>query len=374
MPNRPANRNSNTARVLMFSQRNIYEPEVWRCSFNEFEEIIQQVDSIEVLAPVPKKCFPYRKNRAMCIGKYTNIIINPGIPKIRLNHYYDVFFAICEKPSELLNITAIKGWTDYCKTSICLLPELWVKEMPLYKSSLKVLSQFDYVFSGLTHSVVPLSDIIEKQCYFLPSAIDSLLFSPFPNRPDRVIDVFSLGRRSEHLHCDLLKMARNNDIFYIYDTLCDLHAFDIPQHRLLVANMAKRSRYFIVNPGKFDVSCESGNQIEIGTRYFEGAASGTIMIGKHPQNDAFEKLFFWPDAVVDLPDNEGSIETIIREMDQQPDRQERIRKNNVVQSLRRHDWVYRWETVLETAGLKPMPALLERKNRLGNLADMVEEL
>ena len=37
----------------------------------------------------------------------------------------------------------------------------------------------------------------------------------------------------------------------------------------------------------------------------------------------------------------------------------------------RHDWVYRWEAVLKTVGLEPMQGVLERKERLRKLAEVV---
>jgi hypothetical protein len=76
--------------------------------------------------------------------------------------------------------------------------------------------------------------------------------------------------------------------------------------------------------------------------------------------------------VVHLPFGSENIDTIINELDMQPDRQQRIRKNNVVQSLMRHDWVYRWESILKIAGLESTPELLKRKKRLKDLANMVE--
>ncbi len=48
-----------------------------------------------------------------------------------------------------------------------------------------------------------------------------------------------------------------------------------------------------------------------------------------------------------------------------------MRTTNVVQSLLRHDWAHRWEAVLNSVGLKPMPALLTRKKQLGDLAATV---
>ena len=48
---------------------------------------------------------------------------------------------------------------------------------------------------------------------------------------------------------------------------------------------------------------------------------------------------------------------------------EEIRRNNIVQSLLRHDWVYRWRAILDIVGLEPRPALLTREARLKNLAE-----
>ena len=50
-----------------------------------------------------------------------------------------------------------------------------------------------------------------------------------------------------------------------------------------------------------------------------------------------------------------------------------MRSTNVIQSLLRHDWVYRWEAVLRMAGLEPMPQLLKRKETLRRLARMVQD-
>lgn len=40
-------------------------------------------------------------------------------------------------------------------------------------------------------------------------------------------------------------------------------------------------------------------------------------------------------------------------------------------SLLRHDWVYRWEQILEKVGLESTPEMLSRKAHLANLADKV---
>ena len=164
-------------------------------------------------------------------------------------------------------------------------------------------------------------------------------------------------------------MARNNEIFYVYDTIKDLGAYNVEEHRLLFANMAKRSRYFIVNPGKIDLPGETGGKSEFGQRYFEGLAPGAILIGERPKdNKEFDRIFNWPDAVIHVPFGSENIGAIIRELDKDPERQTAIRRKNITQSLLCHDWAYRWEFVLKLAGLEAMPNLLERKQHLADIA------
>ena len=113
------------------------------------------------------------------------------------------------------------------------------------------------------------------------------------------------------------------------------------------------------------------SRLRLATAISEGAASGTIMIGERPETEAFKMHFDWPDAVVHLDYDSSEIDRIIDDLDRQPEKQERIRRTNVVQSLLRHDWAYRWEAILRTIGLEPMQQLLYRKERLHNLAKQV---
>jgi hypothetical protein len=166
-------------------------------------------------------------------------------------------------------------------------------------------------------------------------------------------------------------MVRESGLFYLHDSIAGDQAINSKEHRALLANVAKRSRYFIVNPGKIDQPETRGNQIEISNRYFEGAASGAIMIGERPKNEEFERLFDWPEAVTQLPYDSCDIDMVIKDLDGDPERQERIRRTSLVRALMRHDWVYRWEAVLKTVGLEPMQGVLERKERLRKLAEVV---
>lgn len=358
-------------RILVFSQRNIFTKALFRCALYEFEDTISQIDSVEVLAP---QCdlFSSRHEIAKRVAFHAPIALNPGIKRTPAKGHYDLFLAICGAPADLLMVNAVNNWREVCETSVCLIDELWAREMPDYRYFLRILEEFDFVFLYYSQSVKTLSGRIGSKCVFLPPGVNTILFCPYPDPPKRVVDVYSIGRRSGITHRRLLRMVAENGLFYLHDSIAGDHAINQTEHRALFANVAKRSRYFIVNPGLIDRPEKRGNQIEIGNRYFEGAASGAVMVGERPNNEEFERLFDWPDALIHLPYDSGDIHTIIDELDRQPDRQDRIRRTNVTQALMRHDWVYRWEAILKTVGLEPKPQLLQRKERLRNLAEAIE--
>jgi hypothetical protein len=353
-------------RILVFSQRNISR-ELFHCPHYEFEDIIFQLDSTEIFAP---SCNPssVRYGFAKRLAYRLPVTMNPGIRRLEGRTQYDLFFTICGKPSDLLAVDASINFLQVCKASACLIDEFWANQIEQQRQFLRILDKFDVVMLYYSQTVHPLGKRIRSKCFFLPPGVDTLLFTPYPKPPRRVIDVYSIGRRSELTHRTLLRMADQSDLFYVHDSVAGNEAIDTVQHRALVAHMTKKSRYFIVNPGLIDKPEIRGNQSEIGNRYFEGAASGTIMVGERPENGEFAKLFDWPDAVIDMPYHSTEIPGIINALDRQPERQDHIRRANASQALLRHDWAYRWEAVLRSVGLTPMPQLAERKRRLQSLA------
>lgn len=364
--------NSQSPRVLYLSQKNIYEREVWRASFFEFEQILQQIDSVDVVAPRRKSWYRNGKRLALRLGEKFKKPIDPGVEPVHLTQDYDVFFTVCEKASELLHVNAVKGWKDRCKTSFCLLTEFWIGQMAKHRSCLEVLRQFDHVLFMFCAND-PFRKFVRGTGRYMAAGIDALRFCPYPNPPARSIDVLSIGRRSEKTHNALLRLAAEKGIFYVHDTIDSLAAQDIGQHRRMMADFAKRSRYFLVNPGKINNPGETGGQVEFGYRYFEGAAPGMIMIGEIPQNSVFPKIFNWEDVVIPMRFDSEDIGEIMKDLDRQPERQANIRRNNVTQVLQHHDWAHRWETVLEIAGLDPLPGLIRRKEELERRTALIQE-
>ncbi len=368
MNRKPQSDSSSGRRICMFSQRNLHGL-VSRCNDYEFEDIARTIDDVDFFELQPNSFFPLGHKIANRFARHASVTsFNPGIRKHQLTKNYDLFIMKCLFLSDLTSLRALKGWRKRCRRSVCWIMESWVSELHKFKGHLKILSEFDYVILNCSASVGPIQDIIQRPCCYVPPGVDAIQFCP--DTPVRCVDVYSLGRRSVVTHQELLRMAEEKKIFYIYDTINKLNTSNPGQHRNLVANIAKRSRYFFANAGKIDLSSETNKQAEIGPRFFEGAAAGTVMLGDYPQMDAFRSNFDWPDAVIRIPYDAKNIAEILSDLDSQPERLQKIRKNGIVQSLLRHDWVYRWKTILDMVGLEPRPKFFERQKRLQQLAEM----
>ena len=360
------------ARICVFSQRHL-QRQLSASSDYEFEDLLCKIDDVDVLPAQPLPGYEIRRKISNQLARRASFAsLNPGVRRLRISRDYELFFAKFLLLRDLLSLNALKEWRKHCRVAVCWLAEAWAHEAVKWKVYSKILSQFDYVILNCSASIQPMQDLIERSCFYVPPGIDAVKFCPCPDPPLRSIDVYSIGRKSQVTHRALLRMAEQKKIFYIYDTIIRMETACPEEHRSLIANVAKRSRYFLVNPAKIDRPFETGGQNEIGFRYFEGAAAGTAMIGEHPETEVFGQQFGWPDAIIRVPFDAPNIAEILAELDSQPDRMEEARKNNTVQSLLRHDWAYRWRTVLNIAGLKPRTALIDRVEHLKKLAEDVK--
>jgi len=356
-------------RVFLFSQRNAAKRLPFRCAHFEFEDVIAEVDSAELFAPHFDPS-TRRHHYAKQLAYHTPIVLSPGIKRKTFARAYDLFVAVCGDPTDMLRIDAIGDWRAHCKKAVIVIDELWVTQMRAYGNYLRLLKKFDLVCLYYSQSPEPLNQRIGPRSTYLPPAVDAIRFCPFPNPPERVVDVYSIGRRSAITHEALLQLAGDHRLYYIYDSTSADQVLDPTDHRELYANTLKRSRYFIVNPGLIDRPDIRGDQIEIGYRYFDGVAAGAINVGERPNNEVFAQLFDWPDPMIDFPYNSPDFDRIMSAVESDPEKEDQMRRTNVRQALLRHDWVYRWETILRAVGLEPLPRIAARKTRLLNLADL----
>jgi hypothetical protein len=363
-------------RTLIISLRKL-KYHVSRAAIYEFEDVISACDSVDLLEldyhPEFFKVTNNLSNQALHFSKISQYL-NP-LPgrKIEIKKEYEVLFFFSQSIKDILALNSVKGWRSKCKFAICWMDEIWEKDIEKYRNHLNLLDQFDAIFMNFSSSLDEVQKLLKRPCYPIHYGVDALAFT-HPQVPIRSIDMLSVGRRSSITHESMVELADTGDFFYVYDTLNGLNMKYYKYHRSLYKNLLKRSNFVLVNKAKFDLLGTSNPQEEVGPRFFEGAASGAIMLGYAPVCQPFQENFDWPDAVIEIPFDCPNIGEVLQDLRSQTERLESIRRDSMVNALLRHDWVYRWEYILTTCGLDSLPILSKRKVQLQEVSQGLNPL
>lgn len=351
------------------------------CAQYEFEDVIAEVTGADRVEVDDESALELsrRAYKLLRLGTGSRRLARTLAPRpstVRLERDYELFFPIFNHTHELYALRTLPDWRARCRVAACFVTEVWAHLLPGYL--LELLSQFDHVFVGTRHCVDDVARVTGRPCSYLPQAADVLRFSPWPNEPPRDIDVCNIGRRSATTHEALLELAAARRIFYYFDTFAGgsgrdhkqrtFRVANSRQHRLLLASLLQRSRYFIANRSRVNEPEHTGGHEEIAGRFYEGAAAGTVMLGEPPKAEQFRSQFGWPDAVIRMPFDCPGVELLLAELDADPQRLARIRYENARNAALQHDWIHRLESVFSTMGLDPTPAMRDRRRRLAELA------
>jgi hypothetical protein len=363
------------SRVLVVSVRG-FRFQAANCCIYEFEDLLCQLEGASIYAPTSefdwaRKVYRTAKYITNC-DRFASSIA-PFPQEVSLNHEYDLLFAVLDNPWQMHLLEGIKDWRTKFRYKACFIAEMWEPDFANWRLVKEPFKNFDRVFLGVTHCVETLQKAIDVPCYYIPPAVDTLNFCPYPDAPKRTIDVCYVGRRSPEIHEALFRHARDTNFFYYYDTVKKqkLEIENSQEHRAKLISLFQRSRYNVTYYAKFNSTQETGGIQEIGYRFFEGAAAGTVMIGMPPGGEAFPRYFDWEDAVVKIDLREQDMVTAIAELDAQPEKLDRISRRNCANALLKHDWLYRWQEILATFDLEPTTAMLDRERHLRQLAESI---
>ena len=363
-----------TPRILVVSVRE-FRFQAANCCIYEFEDLLCDFESAELYTPKSEFDYPrkiYRIAKYISHSDLFSVNLASFPQELSLDHEYDLLFAVLDNPWQMHLLESIQGWRDKCHHTACFIAEMWEPDLSNWRLIQEPWQNFDHVFLGVTHCVEGLRKLIDCPVTYISPAVDTLRFSPYPNPPKRLIDVSYVGRRSPEIHESLIKRSTEDNFFYYYDTMKGKLEIGNPrEHRLLLAGLFKRSRYNITNYAKFNSKEETGGNQEIGYRFFEGAAAGTVIVGMPPAGEAFSRYFDWEDAIIKVDLSGKDVVEAIAELDAQPERLERVSRQNVANSLLKHDWAYRWREMLAALDLEPSAAMVTREKYLQELAQNI---
>lgn len=333
----------------------------------EFEDLIVALDDAELVAPRHRRFGSRLESAHNRLAKSARGTGRPAVAYRKVSpeaRSWDLLFALFLGPDDVLSVEAVDRWRERSGVAIAWVIEAWRKDLDMFKAHWEVLSRFDHVFVTMEPCVVPFQHLTGRPSYYLPYATDALLFAPrAPGRPTRSIDVLSIGRRSEGTHQHLLREARAGRLFYQFDSIRASWVKDHPEHRFMYASLAQRTRFFVANRSLIGSEDKTGGQEEFGGRFFDAAAAGAIPLGVFPHTARFREAFDWPHFGVEI-DVDADPTACLLELLEQPEVLDRWGHRSIVECLGRHDWLHRWETILEVAGLDPTPAMQRRRECL----------
>jgi hypothetical protein len=369
------------AKVLLLSERRIADLVAY-CLAYEFEDTFaavtgaQRIDATDLPAlEFSRRAYKLARRVSGSPNLARRLAAYPR-SKVVLETDFELFFPVFNHTYELYSLVTIPNWRQRCSKAACFINEVWSDRLPEYL--LELLSAFDHIFIGSSHSVQDVARLTGRPCTYLPLAVDVLRFTPASLDQPRPIEVCNIGRRSPVTHQALLEEAkRQQSLYYYYDTVAasgtDLKdrtfRVDSPQeHRLMLATILKHSQFFIANRSYVNRHEFTQDREEISSRFYEGAAAGTVMIGEAPRTEEFERQFDWPDAVIHLPFDCPDIGRILANLNQDNERLRAIRRNNVREAALRHDWLHRIQMMFEVLGLAPTDGMRARARRLDQIA------
>ncbi len=358
-----------TGRTGVFSLRNV-DRHVCRCLGYEFEDCISSFDDATLYVPEPSTWEPSLFERAT--SRFLQRMVRDRLylaPKTQIKPLLDcseheLLFVFCQTVNDIRNLSNLPNWRRKSQKTACWIDEIWLAALQEHPESFVLLKDFDFIFVTFQETAIYLRSK-GFNAHHIPAGIDCLRFCPVPTRlAARSIDVLAMGRKAPETHRELFELAQHDKINYVYDTSALPNVKDHVDHRALMAKQVARSKFFFVQRAKADVPQETQGQVELGSRYFEGCAAGAILVGERLDVQAFHDQFGWEDSVIQLDYNSPDISPIMKMLMEDQDRLDRIHRRNVRQSLLKHDWSYRWESMLKAMGMEPSEALLARQNEL----------
>jgi hypothetical protein len=284
-----------------------------------------------------------------------------GLPK------YELLFAVLANPWDAKVLFEIDNWRQNSKFAACFIAELWEVDFGAFRDLKRIFSRFDLIFSGSYAYCSAVSRIIGTNVVYVPPGVDAIALCPYPEQPDRCIDVLNVGRRSEVTHQALRARANAGNFFYVHDTFKHPQVIDFVEHRQLYVSLLKRTRYFVANYSRIDQPEFRKSAQEISARFTEGAAAGAVMLGEPANTPAFQEYFSWPGAVIETPFHSPDIIELIATLDKRPKVLDEIRWSGIKAALERFDWYYFWQRVCAAAGLSDAAGAAERRVRLDKL-------
>ena len=356
-------------RVAVLSAR-AARREVFRCAAYEFEDVVADVGDTHLAAPPPGRLGTGARLRgARQITRRSQGRITPRVHDTvdAPSEPADVVVVYCQNPADT-EITAHLDLRRWGRRAVCFVEEVYVTEIDRWRGHNKLLDRFDHVWVANEDTVRAWQPHLRTPLAYLPFSVDALRFAPPVPAHPRTVDVMNIGRRSPVTHEALFEWARTTGHMYYFDSYRVGAVHDHRQHRWLTAAMLQRSRIAVSNRGVGSAPERTRWQASVPPRFFEAAAAGAVLVGVAPDLPGMAACFGWEGAHMPMAFDEPAAGDVVARLLADPMELGTISRRNVIESLRRHDHLYRLATMLSAVDVPLGPGTRSRLEQLERLA------
>ena len=117
-----------------------FKKKAFYCAQYEAQDVILGVADVDLIQLEPGRgCEAWQRTLLFRDVTRKLIFANPRLHKVRLTQQYDLFQVMCQMEHDFLNISAIDGWQDHCRTSICWIQEMWLSHRPRFSMAYETM-------------------------------------------------------------------------------------------------------------------------------------------------------------------------------------------------------------------------------------------
>jgi hypothetical protein len=244
-----------------------------------------------------------------------------------------------------------RGWNQSRPKSLLYLFDTFRSQWGLIEKLCRLVP-WDLTITSFSEAVPDLQQLTRRTWHCIAQGITPTRFYPLDVSETPAIAFSSYGRRVPKIHAAIQAFCKNRKLHYDFTVASGLIPNTDPCDNYELLGWHLRQSWFSVCwPVEVTHPARADRYSPMTCRWFESAASGSIMIGQAPRDPNFAR-YFGSDLVEPL-DPEGTVEQITRRLVELWDRRSELRAHRLQQYRERA------ETWTWSARVAEMTALLE---------------
>jgi len=265
---------------------------------------------------------------------------------------YDLGLFVIFQPSEIVSLRYVQRLREACDRVAIYIFDSWTSRSGALLRYRRLWELCDHVFISFPRTLTTYRRMLDCPVTYLPQAIEPTTFHA--GRTERPIQVLSIGRRLESVHQTLLALSARDDLWYHYSEFRAPQAINLAESQILLGRLCQSAQIQVCWPVEVThaVEARSGylpiDGSPITARWFEAAASGSVVVGARPTDGEFDALFPYPGFVREIkPSSPPEVEEVVRASLHNNDADMRERRALAEYVRREHSWESRCRTILE---------------------------